>query len=88
MKTRYSTYQEIDRELEILKIQREIHIQKMLRSTKGIKHALAPSNIVKTSFANIGQLGSLFGRGKGLKTILISALIRFAINRFLKNKRA
>lgn len=87
MKTKYNSYQEIDRELQILKIQREIHIQKMLRSSREVKQTLMPLNLIKTSFSSFRQTKSLFGNSGGIKTILISALIKFALNRFLKKNK-
>lgn len=84
MKTKYSSYQEIDRELEILRVERELHLQRFLRSTQGIKNALSPANILKSGFSSFG---SSIGKSTGLKTMLISAAIKFLINRFIKKRR-
>lgn len=86
MKVKYSSYQEIDRELQILKLQREIQIQKMLRSSREIKQVLTPLNLIKNSFASFRQSKSLFGNSGGVKAFLISIALKFVINKFLKNK--
>jgi len=79
MKTKYSSYQEIDRELEILKVERELHFQRFLRSTQGIKNALSPVSLLKSGFSSIGN-------SSGLKTMVVSAAIKFIINKFIKRR--
>ncbi|MDR6969465.1 hypothetical protein J2X31_003496 [Flavobacterium arsenatis] len=43
---KYSSYAEIDRDLEILKIEREIHYQKLTKSFDNTKDSLNPSNMI------------------------------------------
>jgi hypothetical protein len=45
-KKKYSSYAEIDRDLEILKIEKEIHYQKLLQSLDSTTESLNPSNLV------------------------------------------
>ena len=43
---KYSSYAEIDSELEILKLEKEIHYRKMMQSVQRTKESLTPSGIV------------------------------------------
>ena len=43
---KYSSYAEIDSELEILKLEKEIHYRKMMQSVQKTKESLTPSGIV------------------------------------------
>ena len=43
---KYSSYAEIDRDLEILKLQSEIHYQKIALSIEKTKENLSPKNIL------------------------------------------
>jgi hypothetical protein len=43
---KYSSYAEIDSELEILKLEKEIHFRKMMQSVQKTKESLTPSGIV------------------------------------------
>jgi hypothetical protein len=45
---KYSSYAQIDRELEILKIEKEISYQKLVFGIQQTKDNLAPKNIVKS----------------------------------------
>ena len=42
----YSSYAEIDRELQILKLEKEIHLQKMFLSFEKTKDSLSPDNLI------------------------------------------
>jgi hypothetical protein len=48
----YSSYAQIDRQLEILKIEKEISYQKLVFGIQKTKDSLAPKNIVKGMIAN------------------------------------
>lgn len=43
---KYSSYAEIDRDLEILKIEKEIYYQKLSQSFDNTKDSLNPSNMI------------------------------------------
>lgn len=45
-KKKYSSYAEIDRDLEILKLEKEIHYQRLLQSVDNTKESLDPSNMI------------------------------------------
>ena len=78
---KYSSYAEIDHDLKILKMEREIHYQKILLSIYKTKENLLPSKAV--SF--IGDLYQNVFSGS-LGTILKIA-IPYAINWYINRKR-
>lgn len=45
-KKKYSSYAQIDRDLEILKLEKEIHYQRLLQSVDNTKESLDPSNMI------------------------------------------
>jgi hypothetical protein len=47
---KYSSYAEIDRDLEILKLEKEISYQKLVLSVQKTKEAITPENIVSGFF--------------------------------------
>jgi hypothetical protein len=47
---KYSSYAEIERELEILKLEKEIHLQKLILSYERTKDALSPENMISDLF--------------------------------------
>lgn len=61
---KYSSYAQIDRELEILKIEREISYQKVVFGIQQTKDSLAPKNIIKSMIGSympniIGPYGKI-----------------------------
>ena len=78
---KYSSYAEINHDLEILKAQREIHYQKILLSIDKTKENILPSKSV--SF--IGDLYQKVFSGS-LGTIL-KISIPYAINWYINRKR-
>lgn len=45
---KYSSYADIDRELEVLKLEKEIHYQKLLLSFQKTKESFEPQNIINS----------------------------------------
>ena len=75
----YSSYEEIDRELEILKIEKEIHFQRILLSVDKTKESILPSKSV-SFVADMYQ--NVFSGWKGkLITFAVPQLIKWFINR-------
>lgn len=66
---RYSSYQEIERDLEILKLEKEIQYQKLVHSFQKTKESITPQNIVS---GFLGSYKTLFTGSYG--TILNIAL--------------
>ena len=78
---KYSSYAQIDHDLEILKVEREIHYQKILLSIDKTKESILPSKSV--SFVN-DLYKKIFSGSLG--TILKIA-IPYAINWYINRKR-
>ena len=83
MKTSYRSYSEIDKQLEILKIERQISFHKVLRSSNSISSSFSINNLFKLGIKNVG---SSIGNSKGLKTIVYSSILKFLINKFIKRR--
>lgn len=78
---KYSSYAQINHDLEILKVQREIHYQKIMLSIDKTKESILPSKSI--SFVN-DLYQKVFSGSLG--TILKSA-IPYAINWYINRKR-
>ncbi|MDN3678457.1 DUF6327 family protein [Flavobacterium paronense] len=78
---KYSSYAQIENDLEILKIEREIHYQKIRLSVDKTKESLVPSKA-------ISLLGSVYENAfSGLSGSIIKTLIPIAINWYKNRKR-
>lgn len=77
---KYSSYSEIDRELEILKLEKEIHLQKILLNIEQTKEVLRPENLL------IEFLGSCKMVVTNSYTKVLLAVLPYMI-KWLKNKR-
>jgi hypothetical protein len=76
---KYSSYAEIEHDLEILKIEKEIHYQKIVLSIDKTKESLLPSKSV--SFVNDLYKKVFTGATGSIIKILIPYLINWYINR-------
>lgn len=82
MKTKkYSSYAEIELELKILKVERELNLKRIVLGIEKIKEGLLPTNILKGIF---GDYKSFFSNHNGK---IINILIPLLINWILKRKR-
>ena len=73
----YSSYAEIDRDLEILKLQKEIDHQKLALSVEKTIDSLTPGSLMQNVLGNVGTLVTKYD---WLSKIVIPLLIR----RFMK----
>lgn len=76
---KYASYTEIDRDLEILKLEREIHLKKLYLSFDKTKESFTPSNsvsmvgkVIKNTFS--GNLGTIL-------KIAVPLLINWFVNK-------
>lgn len=83
MKKIYSSYSEIDRQLEILKIEREISMLKIIESTEHISAYFKIGNLFKIG---IGSLGNSIGKSKQLKVFLFTTALKFLVSKLFKRK--
>ena len=82
MKTKkYSSYADIEHDLEILKVERELHYQKIRLSMDKTKESLVPSK-------TISFLGNLYENVfSGAVGTIIKTLIPIVINWYINRKR-
>lgn len=52
---KYNSFEEIDLDLKILKLEREIHAQKFQRGLEGAKKNLQPSNLLEETFGELSE---------------------------------
>jgi hypothetical protein len=78
---KYSSYAQIDNDLEILKTEREIHYQRILLSIDKTKESFLPSKTVSL-------ISDLYHKAtSGMLGTILKIAIPFAINWFINRKR-
>jgi len=78
---KYSSYAQIEQDLEILKIEREIHYQKILLSIDKTKESILPSK-------SVSLLGNLYQKVfSGTYGTILKMIIPYAINWYINRKR-
>ena len=80
-KKRYSSYAQIEMELEILKVERELNIQRIVLNVQKTKESLSPVNIIK------GWLGDYKSILSNYSGTIIKIAIPLIINWFTNRKR-
>ena len=83
MKTRYTSYEEVNRELEILKLEREISIRKIGNNAEDITQLFSPKHLLQQGLTS---LGDTVKSSKGIKTLVLSTVFKFLFNKFIKKK--
>lgn len=78
---KYSSYAQIELELEILKVKRELNFQKIVLNVEKTKECLLPKNLIK-SF--LGDYKSILSDYSGM---IFNISIPLLINWFTKRKR-
>ncbi|MHC0444433.1 DUF6327 family protein [Flavobacterium sp. 3-218] len=78
---KYSSYAEIERDLEILKLEKEINYQKLVLSFQKTKESITPQKMVN------GFISSYTGYVKKSFPEILQLLIPFVINWFINKKR-
>lgn len=78
---KYSSYAEIDKDLEILRLEREIHYRKTLLSIDKTKECIVPTR-------TISRISNLYNRFfSGTYGMLLKIAIPYVINWFINRKR-
>jgi hypothetical protein len=78
---KYSSYAEIDTDLEILKLEREIHYQKTLLSIDKTKECIIPTR-------TISRISHLYNKVfSGTYGMLLKIAIPYVINWYINRKR-
>lgn len=83
MKKSYSSIEEINADLEILKVQRDIHYYKIFQSVDNIKEELTPNNLVRNTF---GTVTSFVKGSNNAQAFLISAAMKYFFKKIRNNK--
>jgi len=76
----YSSYDEIDADLAIYRLEREIHYQKALLHLRKAKGSLAPDKLITET------INSITGGFSGIFTSLAGLIIVYLAKRFLRRK--
>ncbi|RRA95125.1 DUF6327 family protein [Paenimyroides viscosum] len=84
MKIRYKSYEEVDKELEILRLEREISIRKIGNNAEDITQLFSPSNLLQQGLTSFG---SSVKNSKGIKTLVLSTVFKFLFNKFIKKNK-
>ncbi|WP_395066104.1 DUF6327 family protein [Flavobacterium sp.] len=78
---KYSSYAQIEQDLEILKIEKEIYYQKILLSIDKTKESILPSK-------SVSLLGNLYQKVfSGTYGAILKMIIPYAINWYINRKR-
>lgn len=78
---KYSSYAQIENDLEILKVEKEIHYQKMLLSIDKTKEAILPSK-------SVSLIGNIYEKAfSGTYGTIFKIAIPYVINWFINRKR-
>lgn len=81
MRKSYSSFEQINQDLQILRIEREIHYQKINLAFDELKEDVAPQNLIKNT---LGSAGSLLRNSGGLQTLLVTSILKYFIRKFRK----
>jgi len=78
---KYSSYAEIERDLEILKIEKEIHYQKIVRGIEKTKESILPSK-------SLSFIGDVYQKVfSGTIGSILKIAVPYVINWYINRKR-
>lgn len=81
MAKKYSSYDQINADLAMLKLEREIHLQYILLNTEKVKESLEPENLFREVLASLKlKLSNSYG-------MILQIAIPYLINWFIHKKR-
>lgn len=80
-KKKYSSYAEIDRDLEVLKLEKEINYQKLVLSFQKTKESITPQSIVN------GFVSSYTDYFSNSYVKIIQTILPYVIGWFINKKR-
>ncbi len=78
---KYSSYAQIELELEILKVERELNLKRIVLDVEKTKESLLPKNLIK---GIIGDYKSILSNSSGM---ILNIAIPLIINWITKRKR-
>ena len=78
---KYSSYAQIDHDLEILKTEKEIHYQKILLSVDKTKQSILPSK-------SVSFIGDVYQKAtSGILGTILKIAVPYAVNWYINRKR-
>lgn len=81
MAKKYSSYNQINSDLEMIKLEREIHLQYILLNVEKTKESLQPENLFREALASLKyKLSNSYG-------MILQIAIQYLINRLIHKKR-
>jgi hypothetical protein len=81
MAKKYSSYDQINADLAMLKLEREIHLQYILLNTEKVKESLEPENLFREVLASLKlKLSNSYG-------MILQIVIPYLINWLIHKKR-
>jgi hypothetical protein len=80
-KKRYSSYAEIELDLEILKVEKELNLKRIVLNVEKTKESLLPKNLLKSFLGDYKTILS------GYSGTILNIAIPFIINWITKRKR-
>jgi len=80
-KKKYSSYAEIDKDLEMLKVEKEINYQKLVLGFQKTKESITPQKMVN------GFVSSYTDYFKSSYPQILQSILPFVINWFMNKKR-
>lgn len=81
MRKAYSSFDEINTDLRILRVKRDLHYQKVFKSVDNIKDELSPDRIVRNT---LGSVTSYIKSSGNIQAFIITAALKFFFNRKAK----
>ncbi|MEK6451687.1 MULTISPECIES: DUF6327 family protein [Myroides] len=78
MRKAYTSFEEINQDLRILRVKRNLHYQKVFQSVDNIKDELTPDRLVRNTF---GSVASYIKSSGNIQAFLITAALKFFFNR-------
>ncbi|WP_413510941.1 DUF6327 family protein [Myroides odoratus] len=78
MRKSYSSFEQINHDLQILRIEKEIHYQKINLAVDQLKEEVAPGNLIRNA---LGSAGSLMTNSGGIKALFITSILKYFIRK-------
>ncbi|WP_410879128.1 DUF6327 family protein [Myroides sp. DW712] len=81
MRKSYSSIEQINRDLQILRLEKEIHYQRINQALEELRDEVAPENLLRNA---LGSAGSLLKNSGGIQTLLVTSILKYFIRKFRK----
>lgn len=78
MRKSYSSIEQINHDLQLLRLEKEIHYQKINLALEQLKEEASPANLIKSS---LGSAGSVLKNTGGLQALLVTSILKYFIRR-------